>query len=277
MKLYYFAYGSNLNLARMRERCPDAVAISPAVLAGYKLVERTYADIEIAADEYVNGALYKISDQDLANLDCYEGYPDCYLRKEILVTDSAGVFRRAWVFIMTREYAERSSGGCYSVEYRQTCSEGANSWGIPNAFLEEEKERPCSLWKKGEIPELKSGLAQMRVCLDSGEVIPRAKRLWIGARVIICLKEQNLDGDSAFYPAPFEVVTPHALELSWILNDLRNLFIEAGILNSMNKFDFYKGLAETAFHAIRQNPAIGARQLCRNVLEKAEEFIPVET
>ena len=42
----YFAYGSNLNIAQMRKRCPGAKPFSPAVLHGWKLVERLYADIE---------------------------------------------------------------------------------------------------------------------------------------------------------------------------------------------------------------------------------------
>ena len=48
MKTYlYFAYGSNLNVLQMAQRCPDSVGISPAVLSDYKLVERSYADIEL--------------------------------------------------------------------------------------------------------------------------------------------------------------------------------------------------------------------------------------
>ncbi len=46
--MLYFAYGSNLNIKQMKQRCPDSIGISPAVLNGWKLVERTYADIEEA-------------------------------------------------------------------------------------------------------------------------------------------------------------------------------------------------------------------------------------
>ena len=56
----YFAYGSNLNIEQMKSRCPDSVGVSTAVLSGWRLVERTYADIEPAAGECVNGALYEI-------------------------------------------------------------------------------------------------------------------------------------------------------------------------------------------------------------------------
>ena len=32
----YFAYGSNMNSAAMRRRCPDARAVGPARLEGYR-------------------------------------------------------------------------------------------------------------------------------------------------------------------------------------------------------------------------------------------------
>ena len=44
-KILYFAYGSNLNAAQMKQRCPDSEGISAAVLDGWQLKERLYADI----------------------------------------------------------------------------------------------------------------------------------------------------------------------------------------------------------------------------------------
>lgn len=139
--MLYFAYGSNLNAEQMKCRCPGAVEVAPAVLHGWKLVERIYADIEEAADSCVNGALYEITGQDLALLDLYEGYPDFYTRLEVPVVDRAGAEHRAIVYTMTVGYKDLLAGGAWSEEYRAVCSEGAEHWGIPNAF-----ERPA---KKG--------------------------------------------------------------------------------------------------------------------------------
>ena len=138
-KFLYFAYGSNLNIGQMKIRCPGAVGISPAVLEGWKLIERTYADIEECPGECVNGALYEISEKDLAELDLYEGYPDYYLRKELMVTDNSGTYRKAWVYIMTEECGKRRDHGSYSERYRKVCSDGAEYWGIPNAFSESKR------------------------------------------------------------------------------------------------------------------------------------------
>ena len=78
--MYYFAYGSNMNIKQMSHRCPGAVPIGPAVLMGYVLAERRYADIEKRNGALVNGLLWEISDNNLYALDCYEGYPHLYTR-----------------------------------------------------------------------------------------------------------------------------------------------------------------------------------------------------
>lgn len=269
MKTYfYFAYGSNLNIEQMKQRCPDSIGISTAVLNGWKLVERTYADIEEAPGECVNGALYEISDQDLANLDRYEGYPKYYTRKEIMVSDNSGTYCKAWVYIMTEECGKRRDRGCYSERYRKVCSDGAEYWGIPNAFAAV-PDTGHTLWEK-DVPDVPAGLQKLQDFLESDAPLPKAKKLWIGARVIITLKKQNIKGDFNFYPAPLEVTTPHGQELSWIFYDLQKIFKKH--LNSMNKFDFYQKLAETAFETIERNPAVEAGELCLQVVLKAKEI-----
>lgn len=133
-KFLYFAYGSNLNIEQMKNRCPDSIGISSAVLNGWKLIERTYADIEKCPEGCVNGALYEISENDLAALDHYEGYPEYYTRQEVVVTDNAGIYQKALVYTMTEGCGKRRDRGSYSDRYRKVCSDGAEYWGIPNAF-----------------------------------------------------------------------------------------------------------------------------------------------
>ena len=168
-KILYFAYGSNLNIEQMKRRCPDSVGISAAELSDYKLVERTYADIEAAAGECVHGVLYRISEQDLANLDRYEGYPEYYTRKEIMVTDNSGTYCKALVYTMSEECGKRRDHGKYSDRYRKICSDGAEYWGIPNAFSGNKDERPCTLWTNG-VPDIAEGLEQLLQYLDFYQV-----------------------------------------------------------------------------------------------------------
>ena len=74
----YFAYGSNLNITQMQDRCPDAVKLQPFTLENYQLVFRYYADIIPVAGQSVTGGLWEISKADEKYLDLYEGYPTLY-------------------------------------------------------------------------------------------------------------------------------------------------------------------------------------------------------
>ena len=53
---------------------------------------------------------------------------------------------------------------------------------------------------------------------------------------------------------------------------MRDIFILAELIDSCNKFEFYRALAETACHAIDNDPSLGAGKLCRRVVEKAKEI-----
>lgn len=86
----YFAYGSNMSTAQMRERCPDAVKICVATLPEYAFLinERGVAGVVEKQDALVIGVLWKISAKDKVTLDEWEGanrIGGAYYRKNILV------------------------------------------------------------------------------------------------------------------------------------------------------------------------------------------------
>jgi gamma-glutamylcyclotransferase (GGCT)/AIG2-like uncharacterized protein YtfP len=135
MRYLYFAYGSNLYVEQMKSRCPDAVEIASATLPGWKLEECLYANITKSKNNFVPGAIYSISEDDLTNLDEYEGYPDFYTRKVVEVIDKDNNICQAIVYVMTSNYKKSLKGQKYSDYYRAICSAGANYWGIDNNFL----------------------------------------------------------------------------------------------------------------------------------------------
>jgi cation transport regulator ChaC len=90
----YFAYGSNMDSARMSEREIIFSQRVRAILRGYKLefnkvADRNpregYANIVQEEEGPVEGVLYDILDSDLSNLDKYEGYPCHYDRIKVTV------------------------------------------------------------------------------------------------------------------------------------------------------------------------------------------------
>ena len=94
-----FAYGSNMPTARIRARCPSAVAMGVAKLRGYELRWHKIsndgsgkADIVQSDAEGVSvfGVLYRISPDDKAALDIAEGLGEGYEEVEIVV-DYEGV------------------------------------------------------------------------------------------------------------------------------------------------------------------------------------------
>ncbi len=104
--MLYFAYGSNLDTARMARRCPRAAVVGPAVLPDHRVafVGRSRAwDAAVAtitpADGDLHGLLYALDDDDLACLDRFEGAPRWYRReRRELLHDGAPT--PAWVYAL---------------------------------------------------------------------------------------------------------------------------------------------------------------------------------
>lgn len=135
-KRYYIAYGSNLNIAQMRWRCPDARVIGTAELEGWRLLFKgsktgSYLTIEREDGYSVPVAVWEVSAADEAKLDRYEGFPDFYYKKEMTL-DIKGIKtekirrRRVFVYIM---HEERLIGKP-SQAYVATCLEGYHDFGF---------------------------------------------------------------------------------------------------------------------------------------------------
>lgn len=104
-RIYYFAYGSNLHIARFRRRVPSARVIGPAVLKGYRLVfDKQGADdsgkcaLVPDADE-VHGVVYEMAAAERPALDAVEGGYAC--RPCVVNTSKGGL--EAYVYMAGSE------------------------------------------------------------------------------------------------------------------------------------------------------------------------------
>ena len=81
----YFAYGSNMDVQQMAERCSDAVVVGTACLPGHRFLINTHgvATVVPSQGEAVHGVLWAISKADEASLDHYEGVAAGFYRKVI--------------------------------------------------------------------------------------------------------------------------------------------------------------------------------------------------
>ena len=84
--MFYFAYGSNLNKQRMKERCKGAKFLQPYTRNGYKLIfsyrdlkePYGYANIEKRKNFKVPGAIWKITKEDEKRISALEGEYSSY-------------------------------------------------------------------------------------------------------------------------------------------------------------------------------------------------------
>ncbi len=107
-KTKYLAYGSNLNIGQMAQRCPTATVIGKGVLQNYELLFKgrqkgAVATIEPKENSQVPFVIWEIETRDENALDIYEGYPRLY-RKEKLEVELNGEKVEVMVYIMNEGY-----------------------------------------------------------------------------------------------------------------------------------------------------------------------------
>ncbi|MFH1382936.1 MAG: gamma-glutamylcyclotransferase family protein [Chloroflexota bacterium] len=132
--MYYFAYASNLNRKLMQTRCPDCKPKFGAILPNYRLVfvgwsrqwRGAKATIRSFRGEKVVGAVYEISNKDLARLDNYEGYPREYKHLNVTVFTDDDRPVEAITYIKTGAAEDARP----SPEYLATIKQGYRDWGI---------------------------------------------------------------------------------------------------------------------------------------------------
>lgn len=141
--IFYLAYGSNLNLERMKSRCPDAEVVGKTEIPGYRLLFKKshsgfYATIEQDANCHVSVLVYKISEYDEALLNRYEGYPKHYYKKyfQLPVRTMRGGRLRGEKQCMAYVLHEDRLLGEPSMEYFNLLDEGYGTWGFDTAILD---------------------------------------------------------------------------------------------------------------------------------------------
>lgn len=118
MTITYFAYGANLDMDPMQERCPGAQPLQKAVLADYQLVamQEGWLSIEPHPGSQVEGLLWELCKEHLIALDRYEDVADgLYVHTHKTVEAADGTSQHALVYVgsnsgpgvLHREYAER--------------------------------------------------------------------------------------------------------------------------------------------------------------------------
>lgn len=134
-KKLYLAYGSNLNLAQMADRCPTATVLGSSVMTGWRLLFRgAHAGAVATVEPFEGGSVpvlvWEITPADEAALDRYEGWPFLY-RKEVVSVELDGKSVEAMVYILN-DGRLLGQPSCY---YYSTILEGYKSAGFDTEIL----------------------------------------------------------------------------------------------------------------------------------------------
>ena len=128
--ILYAAYGSNLNKAQMKKRCPDSSPYTWINLKNWRLVFKGVADIENNNNSNLLLGLYKITDNCEKKLDGYEEYPAIY-KKHYFSQEVNGKKADIMLYIMNDKFS-------YSVpsqKYFKIIKEGYQNWGFKTDLL----------------------------------------------------------------------------------------------------------------------------------------------
>ena len=138
----YFAFGSNLDLGQMYQRCPTARPLDRAVARGYRLAFPLYcptwqggvASIEPAGGaKAVQGAVYEISESELTALDAYEDIEAGDYRRETIEAACDNLGRLVvWTYIANPDPEGPSAP---SAAYRDALLRGARDHGLSEDYI----------------------------------------------------------------------------------------------------------------------------------------------
>lgn len=128
----YFAYGLNMDQEGMRQRCPGAVALGPAVLDGHRFFIGLagWGSVRVASGGAVHGVLWRLTPRDLAVLHAYELlYKGIYEVRHVPVRVGA---RRhsALIYRLKRRQDGRARPG-----YIEACVAAAWHWKLPERYI----------------------------------------------------------------------------------------------------------------------------------------------
>ena len=130
----YFAYGSNMDVAALRTRCPAARKIGSARLARHRfaLMADGYASVLRDPSAEVHGVLFDLAHSDIAPLDRYEDIESgLYIKAFQPVIRQDGHTNRAMIYIGT----DRNRGGVPIPGYMSAIVAAARAADLPPAYV----------------------------------------------------------------------------------------------------------------------------------------------
>jgi gamma-glutamylcyclotransferase (GGCT)/AIG2-like uncharacterized protein YtfP len=142
----YAAYGSNMDPAQMKERCPHSPAAGAGWVEGWRLTfggedlgwEGALATIVEDPGSNVYVGLYDVTPHDERTLDAWEGADNGLYRKVRVRVATLEGDQLAWVYLL-----DGFEGGLPSARYLGVLADAAEKAGAPDDYVAELRNRPC--------------------------------------------------------------------------------------------------------------------------------------
>ncbi|MDX6285591.1 MAG: hypothetical protein QOG53_1076 [Frankiales bacterium] len=142
----YAAYATNMDSARMAERCPHSPSRGAGWLEGWRLTfgaeehgwEGALATVVEDAGSHVFVRLYDVPPQDERSLDQWEGVDIGLYRKVRVRVATLDGEVLAWLYIL-----DGYEGGLPSARYVGLMADAAEAAGAPDDYVDDLRGRPC--------------------------------------------------------------------------------------------------------------------------------------
>lgn len=137
--MLYFAYGSNLDVDSMQDRCPQARVLGPGCLKGFRLAFTWHSTgwscgvadvVESTPEDEVWGLVYQITTSDLDALDRYESYPRCYGRSQATIHTKDATLENVWIYTVCKKAEFISPSRRYLEIIKTACAD----YAFPDAY-----------------------------------------------------------------------------------------------------------------------------------------------
>ncbi len=133
----YFAYGSNMDLLQMEDRCPAGVTVGTAQLPSYRFMINSRGVATVVPDpaSTVDGLLWNINEQDERSLSRHEGIKKgIYKKVDVVVLRPDGTRTQAFIYV-----AADSKKGKARPGYLDKIISGAEGCGLPQSYIDQLK------------------------------------------------------------------------------------------------------------------------------------------
>jgi cation transport regulator ChaC len=144
----YFAYGSNMNRAAMRRRCPGARAVGPAALEGYTFFVGLdgWGSVKPSAGDAVHGVLWRLTPRDIAALHAYELLHKGLYDVRYLPVRHGTRQLRAMTYLLRRRQPGRPKPG-----YAEMIAAAARDWKLPEPYVRSVERWSTSRWTGARV------------------------------------------------------------------------------------------------------------------------------